>query len=68
MSCDFVGEVASSYIATLLGLWSFYGIGNKGVCNISSNSNSIAEIPMPRSTNGYFKNFYAYYLRGYIEG
>ena len=29
-----------------------YGTGNNGVCNISSNSNSNAEVQLPSFTNG----------------
>ena len=40
VSRNFVGGVLSSYISTLLSLWSSYQIRNNGVGNVSSNSNS----------------------------
>ena len=89
VSCDFVDDVPSPHVITLLSLrqilfitWPWYwsvtwlcgwgplilshnsatfgagrifGSGNNGVCSISFNSrsNSNAEVPMPRFTNGH---------------
>ena len=39
-----------------------YGTGNNDVCNISCNSNSNAEVPMPWFTNGrIFRSYVKYF-------
>ena len=48
------GPLVLSHHPAKFGVQRPYGAGNNGVCNISSNSNSNAEVPMSRFTNGHF--------------
>ena len=43
-----------------------YGTENNGVCNIISNSNSNAKVPMPRFTNGH-KKLYKKVYKSFIK-